>query len=131
MVRDAVRIDSIQAFLSEASLDAVVCSLPLNVLLLTGYWPVVGTSLAVAVRGGPTVPLVPEDERELAEGGGADEVRTFQPASLHDFRTPELGRAQAVRRPRLVAERYRDPSATRAATCPCRPLTRPCICTGR
>ena len=95
MTRDAERIRSVQDFLREASLDAVVCTLPVNVLLLTGYWPVVGKSLATAVRGGRTVLLVPEDERELAERGWADEVRTFEPASLHDLRTPE----EAARKP--------------------------------
>ena len=78
----------------EARLDALVCSLPANVLLLTGYWPVVGKSLAVAAHG-RTVVLVPEDERELAEQGWADEIRTFRPASLEDLRTP----AEAVRGP--------------------------------
>ncbi len=95
MTRDAERIRSVQDFLREASLDAVVCTLPMNVLLLTGYWPVVGKSLAAAVRGGRIALLVPEDERELAERGWADEVRTFEPASLHDLRTPE----EAVRKP--------------------------------
>ena len=95
MSQDAERRQSVQDFLRESSLDALVCSLPLNVLLLTGYWPVVGQSLAVAVRGGPTVVLAPEDERDLAEQGAADAVRTFAPASLHDLRTPE----EAVRKP--------------------------------
>ena len=31
--------------------------------------------------------LAPEDERELAEQGWADEVRTFEGGSLHDLKT--------------------------------------------
>jgi hypothetical protein len=31
--------------------------------------------------------LAPEDERELAEQGWADEVRTFESGSLHDLKT--------------------------------------------
>ncbi len=131
MARDAVRIDSVQAFLREASLDAVVCSLPLNVLLLTGYWPVVGKSLAVAVRGGPTVLLVPEDERELAEGGGADEVRTFAPHPSTIFARRKAPFASRSPTSPGRWESRAAPSATRRATSPCRPLTRPCTCTGR
>jgi Xaa-Pro dipeptidase len=66
----------------ENGFDAVIGTLPENVLLLTGYFPVVGTSIAVAAADGEIVLLAPEDERELAEQGGADEVVTFGPASL-------------------------------------------------
>jgi Xaa-Pro dipeptidase len=82
MPRDPERLAAVQGALRDAGLDGLVCSLPTNVLLLTGYWPVVGTSLAVVARDGPTVILAPEDERELAEAGGADRVQLFKPASL-------------------------------------------------
>jgi Xaa-Pro aminopeptidase len=82
MPRDPERLAAVQDALRDAGLDGLVCSLPTNVLLLTGYWPVVGTGLAVVARDGPTVILAPADERELAEAGGADRVRLFQPASL-------------------------------------------------
>jgi Xaa-Pro aminopeptidase len=82
MPRDSARTASQQDALRAAELDALVCALPANVLLLSGYWPVVGTGVAVVARGGPVVVLAPEDERELAEAGGADEVRTFQAGSL-------------------------------------------------
>lgn len=87
MGRDMERRKRVQGALREARMEAVVCALPTNVLLLTGYWPVVGTSLALAAQDGRTLLLVPEDEHELAVQGGADEVHTFQPASLHDLRT--------------------------------------------
>ena len=60
----------------------MVCSLPSNVLLLTGYWPVMGTSLAVCIRGGPTTLIVPEDEAELTGKSFADSIRTFTAESL-------------------------------------------------
>ncbi len=82
MARDPARIASLQDALRTAGLDALVCSLPANVLLASGYWPVVGTSLAVVARDGPVVVLAPEDEGELAQAGGADEVRTFRAGSL-------------------------------------------------
>jgi Xaa-Pro aminopeptidase len=67
-------------------LDAVVCAAPLHVLLLTGYWPVVGTALAIATADGRQVVIAPADERELAAQGWA-EVRTYQPGGLDALRT--------------------------------------------
>lgn len=73
--------------LVKAQLDGVVCALPANVLLLSGYWPVIGNSLAVATKSGTLTLLVPEDEKEMAESGWADEVRTFSPASPTEIRS--------------------------------------------
>jgi Xaa-Pro aminopeptidase len=87
MARDEERIGRVRQALRDEGLDALACALPVNVLLLTGYWPVVGTSVVLAGRDGPTVLLVPADEQELAQRGWADEVHTFEPASLADLRT--------------------------------------------
>ena len=54
--------------------------------LLTGYWPIVGESIAICVCGGPTVLLVPEDEAELAGAGFADSIETFVPETLSETR---------------------------------------------
>ncbi|HVB54940.1 MAG TPA: Xaa-Pro peptidase family protein [Candidatus Acidoferrales bacterium] len=75
----------IQENLHTAGLAAVVCSLPSNVLLLTGYWPVVGESIAICVCGGPTVLLVPEDEADLAGAGFADSIEAFVPETLDEM----------------------------------------------
>jgi len=82
MKRDTERIKRIQRALGEAEMDAVVCALPVNVLLLSGYWPVVGTALSIATRDGRIVILAPKDEQEFAERGWADEVRMFEAGSL-------------------------------------------------
>ena len=79
----------------EAKIDGLVCTLPVNVLLLTGYWPVVGTSVAVATRGGHVALLAPRDESDLARKGGADEVSTFDPGPLDRITTA----VEAVRNP--------------------------------
>ncbi len=79
---DKERIARIRKALADAKLDAVVCSLPKNVLLLSGYWPVIGTSVAVAFAGGNIQLIVPADEQELAEQGWADHIQTFKPAPL-------------------------------------------------
>ena len=84
---DAERKSRIQQALRDANLDAVICALPSNVLLLTGYWPIVGNSVALCLRDGPTLLLAPEDESELASAGFADSVDTFVPETLQDTRT--------------------------------------------
>ncbi len=59
----------------------------MNVLLLTGYWPVVGTSMAIASRGEGICLIVPEDEEELADRGWADQIIPFHPGSLDAITT--------------------------------------------
>ncbi len=85
--RDHERITRIRAALREKALDALVCALPHNVLLLSGYWPVVGLSLAVVTREGQVVVIAPEDEKEFALHGWGDEIRTFAAASLDHLAT--------------------------------------------
>ncbi len=87
---DTERIRGIRNALQQSQMSALVCALPKNVLLLSGYWPVVGTSLVVAGRE-KIILIVPEDERELAAGGWADEIVTFEPGSLNEIRS--AGRA--------------------------------------
>ncbi len=67
-------------------IDAVVCALPADVLMLSGYCPVVGNSIAIATPES-TILIVPDDEAELAEAGWADDVRTFESGSLHKLET--------------------------------------------
>jgi Xaa-Pro aminopeptidase len=95
MYRDGERVARIVQALERRGLDAVVCSLPSNVLLLTGYWPVVGTAIAVATREGQIGLLAPEDERDLAERGWADQFRFFESGSLEEVRSV----SSIVRRP--------------------------------
>lgn len=67
MPRDAERIERLQEAMKEAGLDALAVGLPVNVLLLTGYFPVVGQSFAVVTREGELTLYAPEDERDLAD----------------------------------------------------------------
>lgn len=87
MARDDERIERIKSALHEANLDAIVCALPTNVLLLSGYYPIVGTAVALATRDGEVAIITPEDERELAERGWADKVRVFKPSTLNEIKT--------------------------------------------
>jgi Xaa-Pro aminopeptidase len=96
MARDVERTEHVRRALNRAGLEAIACALPANVLLLSGYWPVVGTALALAKWDGRTTVLAPEDEQALAAEGWADEVHTFQPGSLQDLRTAEDALAPAL-----------------------------------
>src|SRR6185312_7502957 len=82
MARDSDRLARIRRALDAAGLDAIVCTLPSNVLLVSGYWPVIGDAVAVATRDGTVAVLAPEDEAALVEQGWADTSRTFPGGSL-------------------------------------------------
>ncbi|MGH9611552.1 MAG: M24 family metallopeptidase [Bryobacteraceae bacterium] len=108
MPRDEDRIQRIRQALGDARLDVFICALPINVLLLSGYWPVIGTGVAIASSGGRISLLIPEDEEDLAKRGWADEVQTFHPASLDTIATA----ARAIHAP-LKALRSLNPAPSR------------------
>lgn len=83
---DAIRIERNRKAIENHKLDGLVCALPSQVLLLSGYFPVVGSSIAIATAE-KTLLLVPEDEKDLAGLGWADEVRPFESASLEWIKT--------------------------------------------
>jgi Xaa-Pro aminopeptidase len=63
----------------EYRLDALICRLPENVLLLTGYWPLSSTIFALYMEAGPrAVLIVPHTEEELIPEGTAAETYTFE-----------------------------------------------------
>jgi Xaa-Pro aminopeptidase len=83
--RDRERISRIQDVLRRERMDALVVSLPRHVLMLTGYYPVVGTSIAICTREGEVGVVAPEDEKSFAQQGWADSVEYFHPASLDNL----------------------------------------------
>ena len=85
--RDVERINRIREGLERSQMDAFVCALPTNVLLVSGYWPVIGTSVAVVTRNGFVRLLAPEDEAELAHGSWADTVETLSFGSVKEIKT--------------------------------------------
>src|SRR5207253_4612217 len=60
---------------------ALVCRLPQNVLMLTGYLPILGNSFCVVtLNSAHQIEIrlaVPEDEKDLVPPGTAIEVKTF------------------------------------------------------
>src|SRR5579884_2062367 len=99
------RIDRIRGTMNNKGWDLLVCALPMNVLMLSGYWPIVGTGVVCLDRDGSIRLLVPRDEEDLARKGWADEVSVFEPTSLADLAPA----AQAIQEPlrRMVG---RNPS---------------------
>jgi Xaa-Pro aminopeptidase len=83
--RNQERVLAIRQSLEENRWDAFVCSLPMNVLMLTGYWPVTGASVAVATRDGGIHLIVPQDEERLARRGWADELIPYRPDTLEQI----------------------------------------------
>ena len=93
--RDGVCIARIQGALKHSDLDAVLCGFPSNVLLLSGCWPVMGATIAIATREGEVHLILPEDEVQIASATSAAEQTTFQPGSLDAVTNADL----AIREP--------------------------------
>ncbi len=83
------RDEVIRRSLEGTNWDLMACSMPSNVLLLTGYWPAAGYSVAAATREGQIALIVPEDEDDVAEHSWADEIVTYCPAPLDRLTTAE------------------------------------------
>src|ERR1043165_5199626 len=85
--RDVDRIELMRDALERSKMDALVCALPTNVLLLSGYWPAIATAVAVMAKPGFVDVLAPDDDEELARPGWADVVETFSLGSLEELTT--------------------------------------------
>ena len=81
---DIERWERVQAKLAESKVDALVCRLTEHVLMLSGYWPVLGRSVVVFPAEGKPVLIVPVSEREEAERGWISDVRTFRAWRIGD-----------------------------------------------
>ena len=88
MASDPERHKRTVATLAASYYDAVICSSPTDVLLLSGYWPVMGSSLAIFTSSGDATVIVPEDEVELAEKTSSAEIVPYKPAGLHMLESP-------------------------------------------
>ncbi len=80
----------------EARLDAVICGSPTQVLLLTGYWPVMGNSVAVFTADGEVHLLVPDDEHEIASKSSGAALIDFRSGRLDALTTPEAAIQQPL-----------------------------------
>ncbi len=110
MERDEDRLTRIRHALDAQSLDAVVCTLPANVRMTTGYWPVIGNAVAVATSEGAVGLLAPEDEVEVASNSWADVFEPFTGGSLHT-----LASTADILRP-LLAQLFTSAGVRRGAS---------------
>ncbi len=78
MSLDALRDARNRAALRAHGLDALVCRLPENVLLLTGYWPLSSFAFVLYPCNGPVSLIAVATEAAEIPEGAADEVRTFR-----------------------------------------------------
>lgn len=85
MAIDSQRRESITAAIKAAGLAALGSFSPTEVLLLTGYWPVMGQSLAVVTCEGRCCAIVPEDELDLAQSTSDAEFIPYKPATLEEL----------------------------------------------
>lgn len=113
MDRDVAREARNQLTMRQHGLDAVVCRLPENVLLLTGYWPLSGTVFALYTEAGPAALIVPHTEEELIPQGTAAEIHVFvsgiigapDPAAAIEEHLRDAARSAGVDGGRIGVER--------------------------
>lgn len=82
------RRSRIIAALINSKLDALLCSSSTEVLLLTGYWPVMSASIAIHTADGDVRLIVPEDEMELAKKTSSAKLISYKPAGLNTLQSP-------------------------------------------
>ena len=74
---DIDRLDRTRQSLQEAGLDALICRLPENIVMLTGYWPMNGFAFLVFPVTGEPVLIAPVPEDTLALESWVQDVRLF------------------------------------------------------
>ncbi len=88
MAADAQRHKSTLHDIEQNEFAALASFSPTEVLLLTGYWPVMGSSVAIFSHTGRVCAIVPEDELELAQATSDAEFIAYKPSSLHQMTNP-------------------------------------------
>ena len=74
---DQERVNRLLKEMNAAKIDVLLCRLPENVLYATGYWPVIGASLAVISANGEMTLIMPFSELDYAAAGWVEDKRTF------------------------------------------------------
>lgn len=74
---DNERVARVKKLMAAQGVDVLVCSLPENVVYLSGYWPVMGNSTVVFPLNGEPTLLLPFEELDYAADGWIEDKRTF------------------------------------------------------
>ncbi|MFC5862355.1 M24 family metallopeptidase [Acidicapsa dinghuensis] len=98
MAIDTERQKRTMSLLSHSGYDALICSSATEVLLLTGYWPVMAQTVVVFSADGAVTAIVPEDEVGLAKKTSATEIIPYQPATLDTLDSPLSRLREPLRR---------------------------------
>jgi Xaa-Pro aminopeptidase len=85
---DRERIERMKRIMKEDGVDVLICRLPENVLYLSGYWPVIGASLAVFTSDGETTLILPFSELDYAAEGWVQDQRTYRFINLERMTHP-------------------------------------------
>jgi len=83
MGADDLRVSRIKDALAEKGLDGLICRLSENVLFLSGWWPLTGTTWAVFAASGDCRLILPACEAPEAEAAGARDFATYEWAHLN------------------------------------------------
>ena len=78
MTIDMERIERTKKALHDQNYDALICRLPENIVMLTGYWPMNGFAFLVFPVDQEPVLIAPVPEEELAHEGWVSNIRTFK-----------------------------------------------------
>ncbi len=85
---DAKRIQRIREAMTEHHWDGLICRLPENVLFLSGWWPLSGTTWIVVSREGQSCLIIPACETAEAEADGITDFAAYEWAHL---KAPDVG----------------------------------------
>lgn len=84
MPADTERRRRVREALAAKGLDALICRLPENVVLLSGVFPIIGQTAVVFPADGDPALVIPAREEYLAEGAGIEDVRAYECWRLGD-----------------------------------------------
>jgi len=81
---ESPRIVQIQSALAAERLEAVICRLPEHLVMLAGYWPVIGRSAFVVPASGAPMLFAPAMEEDALRRAWVSEIKTFPVWKLGD-----------------------------------------------
>ena len=102
---DRERVSRLQSMMAKEGIDVLLCRLPENVLYATGYWPVIGASLAVVPANGDATLIMPYSELDYAAAGWVTDKRTFRFINMQALANP-TAQTQALLRDLWAEKNY-------------------------
>ncbi|MBI5305669.1 MAG: aminopeptidase P family protein [Chloroflexi bacterium] len=102
---DRERVRRLQSIMAKDGVDVLLCRLPENVLYATGYWPVIGASLAIVPANGDATLIMPYSELDYATAGWVTDQRTFRFITMQALANP-TAQTQALLRDLWAEKNY-------------------------